>query len=277
VFFYIDRIAKLGVEGGATYALGVPTTLSSADVGVFSGEFAMSGLNVANPGGFQSPHFLRLGDGGVAVGLGSLMKETVRLPHLTLAELDVNLERRGGKSNYKTIMDNLKRLESGDKPADRSGGEKRFIVNEVDIRNVTINVDLLPAGGDLTRVTFPIEQIRLTDVGSDTDKGVLLAELSGVLIKAIIAAAAQKGGEIIPADVLGDLQSQLAQLQSLGDMGIGLLAGAEGQLQEITGQFGEVGKELEKAVGELEGVGEKAGEALKGIGELLGGDKEKDG
>ena len=60
-FFFIDRIAKAGVEKGATYALGVPTTLKSADVGVFAGTFAMSGLNVANPEGFdKEPHFLKL-------------------------------------------------------------------------------------------------------------------------------------------------------------------------------------------------------------------------
>jgi hypothetical protein len=216
----------------------------------------MAGLNVANPDGFDTPHFLSLGAGGVAVSLGTLRKETVRLPLLAMADLDVNLERRVGKANYKVIMENLKRLESGDKPADQSGEGKRFIVDEIDIRNVTVNVDLLPVGGEATRVIVPIEEIKLADVGSDSDKGVLLTELSSVLVKAILTAAVQNGGGVIPADVLGDLQSQLAKLESLGDMGIELLAGAEGQLKEITGQLGEI---------------------EKSIGNLLGGEKEKDG
>ena len=70
-FFYVDSIAKGAIERGATYALGVNTTLGSADVGLLSGEFSMSGLDVDNPEGFVEAHFLRLGTGYVSVSLGA--------------------------------------------------------------------------------------------------------------------------------------------------------------------------------------------------------------
>ena len=55
VALYIDTIAKTAIERGATYALGVETTLGSADVGLLSGTFSMGDLTVANPAGFESP------------------------------------------------------------------------------------------------------------------------------------------------------------------------------------------------------------------------------
>ena len=54
VFFFLDSIARGAIESGATYALGVPTTLAKADVRLLRGEFSMSGLDVANPEGFDS-------------------------------------------------------------------------------------------------------------------------------------------------------------------------------------------------------------------------------
>jgi hypothetical protein len=219
----------------------------------------------------------------MAVTLGTLREETVELPRISLADLDVNLERRDGKSNYKVILENVKRLETGEKPPEDAPSEKRFIVREIDISNVTINVDMLPVGGDLTSVEIPIEQIRLTDVGTDTDKGLLLAELSGVIVKAIMAAAVENGGGLIPADMLNDLQQGLAQLEPLSELGIGLLTNAGEGLEDITGAADQILQGVGGGVGEgLEGLGEgiedvgKQGEdALKGIGDILGGKKDQ--
>ena len=199
VSFYIDSIARTAIERGATYALGVETTLASADVGITSGKFSMAGLNVDNPSGFNTDHFLDLGEAGVQVSLGSLRSETVRLPVLRFDSLDVNIERKSGSTNVQGIMNNLKRFESTDESTKESkGGGKKFIIDEIDIRNVAIHVDALPMGGELSRINLPIEQIQLKNVGSDTKGGVLLSDLAGIIVKAIMAAAVEQGGDLIP-------------------------------------------------------------------------------
>jgi len=112
VAFYIDTIAKTAIERGATYALGVETTLGSADVGLLSGTFSMGDLTVANPAGFESPYFTHLGQGDVEVALKTLRQETVELPTLTLTDLEIYLDKKEGKANYDVILENLKRFES---------------------------------------------------------------------------------------------------------------------------------------------------------------------
>ena len=47
-----NKVARVAVEKGGTYALGVQTTLNDASIGVLSGRFGMSGLRVANAQGF---------------------------------------------------------------------------------------------------------------------------------------------------------------------------------------------------------------------------------
>ncbi len=148
----------------ATYALGVNATLDSASVGLVSGNFAMDGLKVDNPKGFDGK-FMALGHGGVAVSLGTLSSSTIVLPKLELERFG---HRPGaccfaGRANYKIIMDNLKRLESGQtqQPKASSGPGKQFKINEISITNVTAHVDLL--GGAMRRSpssTVPIQEIK---------------------------------------------------------------------------------------------------------------------
>ena len=269
-----DSIARRGVEAGATYALGVETKLAGANVGIMSGSFDMNGLRVANPQGFKSDAFMALGSGGVSVSFGTLRREIVELPRLELADLTVNLERADGKANYQAIIDNLKRFESGkDKPS--TGEGKRFVIRRVDVRNVRANVSMLPVGGSLTTVQVVVPEIVLTDVGSD-GSGVTLGQVANIITKAVLASIAANAGDLLPADLVGDLTSQLGQLESLQSLGVNFAADFGQGLRNITGSIGDAAKGLEDLKKTGEDAAKQIEDAAKGIGNLLGG-KKKDG
>ena len=255
VFVSIDAIAKAAIERGSTYALGVQTTLGSADIGIFSGEFRMKDLDVANPEGFTSDSFFTLGEGFVAVSLGSLRQDTVELPTLALDGVQMNLEKKGSSSNFGVITDNLKRFESGDtgQPGDPAEPGKNFVIREIVITDINVTVDLLPIGGTLKRIEVPIEEVRLTDVGND---GLTTAEMTALVIKAIMAAVVANAGDL-PADLVNDLGGALGNLVSLKDLGIT-------QTVDI--------KELKEA----QDVAKSVDDAIKGLGGLLGGGKKSD-
>jgi uncharacterized protein involved in outer membrane biogenesis len=266
--FYVNSIARTAVEKGGTYALGVNTTLKGASIQPLAGGFSMSGLNVANPDGYDSSHFLTLGAGDVAVSLGTLMDDTVKLPHLKLADIDMHLEKKDGKANYQAIMDNLKKL-SSDKPADPDA--KKFTIETVDIRNVMVHVNMMGQNIDV-----PIEAITLKNVGSGGE-GVDLAQLSGVIVKSVFAAVAQNAGNLIPAEMLGDLTKGLEGLADLDKLAQIADVKAVG---ELAGKAAEqAGKAAEQAGKAAEEIGAKAGDltnkAKEGLGGLLGDDKDK--
>ncbi|MCP3903063.1 MAG: hypothetical protein GY715_05440 [Planctomycetes bacterium] len=263
VFLYIDSIAKAGIEKGGTYALGVPTTVDIVDVSVFGGTFEMSGLAVANPSGFSADHFLTLNDAGMAVSLGTLREETVELPTFDLTGLGLTLERSGGKANYKAILENLKRFETGDGGGEQPPADgKKFVIKKLSVRDVSVDVSV----EGLANVNLPIDEIILEDVGSG--KGVPLGELANIIVKAIFAAVVERGGGIIPGDVLGELQGGLAQLKSLESMGIERITEVQDRIKEQTGALQDIGKGLDD-------VGKEAGKALEGVGNLFGGKKDK--
>jgi len=254
-FVSLDAIARAAIERGSTYALGVPTTLGSANIGILSGEFTMKDLDVANPDGFDGDYFFQLDEGFVAVSLGSLRQDTVEIPTLALTGVRMNLQKKGGKANYKVITENLKRLESGNSP-DEDGGSgepgKSFMIHEIVIRDVHVTVDVLPIGGELTRIEIPIEEVRLTEIGSET---LTTAEVTSRVIKMILAAVVRNGATL-PADLVDDLGGALRGLADLGNIDIT-------QIADIAGTADTIGKKIET-------VGKSVDDALKGLGSLLG-------
>lgn len=273
----VNTAAKKGIEAGATYALGVPTTLQNANVSILGGRFGMTGLRVANPSGFKADKFFSLGEGRVAVTLTSLNKDTITLPELTLDTIDVNLERGANGANYKVIMDNLSKLggKGGEpKPAPSGEKEKRFIINELTIRKVTVKADVLGAaagavgealGKATGPVTIPINEIKLKNVGKTGTgvggSGVTMKELSSIIVQAVLSAAAENGGGLLPADMLGDLKSGLASLDGLKNMGLEV----GGKLQEVGKQAEQIGKSLEGTAKDAQKQLDKLGEGLKDI------------
>jgi hypothetical protein len=262
-FLMIDSIAKTGIEKGSSYALGVPTTLNSADVQIFGGEFAMNGLTVSNPEGFSTPHFLALGDGGVSVDLATLTGDVVTLPTLTLNTISVYLQRQDGKTNYGAIMENLEKFESGDPPADqpKPEGGKKFVIDRVLITDVTVNIDLAPVPGglsELTKMEVKVPEIELTGLGKGEAKPMELADVAATIVKAILAAVAENAGQL-PGDLGAQLQSGLAQLQSLDSLGVELEAAATQIIEDVQGQ-------IDDAINDgIKDIGDQIGDGLDGV------------
>lgn len=267
-FISIDKIAKAGIEKGTNHALAVPTSLDSADVGIMDGTFSMSGLQIENPEGYDSsPFFLRLGSAGVAVSLKSLRSDVVTLPTFTLSDLDVHIDRKGTTSNVHQILENLKRFESGDtpEPETEKGPAKKFIVNEIAIKNVQVHAHLLPLVGELSTAKVVIPEILLKDVGSAGDP-VSLAELTNIITQAILASAAEYD-DIIPEEILNDLKSSLGDLNALAENGVEMLT------TEVDKVVEDAQDQLQEKADELEG---KAKDAInEGLNDLLGGNKDK--
>lgn len=284
----IDSIAKAGIETGGTKALGTPTTLGSVSVGLFSGKVGMKNLAIGNPSGFKSPAFFTLGSGDVAVSLASLQKPVVEVPLLKFSEIRVALEKSSGKTNFGVILDNLKKVtgESTSKPKPAGGGgEKKFIVREIDIRDVKVHVDMLGVGGvadKLASVDIPIDQLRLTNVGTANGAGVDIETLASVIVKAVLQAASAKGQGLIPAELLGELEGQLAQLEAqlaqldgLKNTGVEMIGKVGEQAQQLSGELAkklgdvvppDAAKQAADLIGQnVEGAAKQVEDATKGV------------
>lgn len=256
VFMYIDHVAKVAIESGATFALGVETTIKDTDIGILSGTSSLSGLTIFNPDDFSTPHLLKIENSEIKISYNALREKIVHIPSLILDGVNMHIENRQGRSNLTTVIESLKRFESDANPED-DDGKTRFIFDEIIITNIYIQTELLPIGGQLIKVELPIDRIRLTNVGGGKYKGLKIGEVVGVIFKAIIMGIIHNGLKL-PEDIITDLVNGLSVLQPLSELGIGVVVGVGEAAFSI----------IEGIGGLLEGIGE-------GFGNLLGGDQKK--
>ncbi len=274
VLLGIDSIAKSAVQKGASYALGVETTLGSIDVRLLDGQIIMDDLNIANPEGFTSPRLVHTGHLDVQVDLASVLSETVEVRKFELDGLEMHIEQKLGGSNVSKIMDNIKRLskdegkgEDTDKAEPVSQGpSKQVKVKRILIKNVVAHFHL-PVGPAL-KVEVPT--IELTDVSSDGAGGVT-GQLVSQIFPAILKAVLESAQGIVPADFLEGLDEELLEL---GGEALEQTKKVAGEVKEALEESGieeklkGAGEAVEKGVDEL-------GEGLEKLGEGLFGSEKK--
>jgi len=261
-FVSFDRIAGASIERGASYALGVDTQVGFIRVGFLTGTLRIGSLRIDNPPGFESKRLLELGDARLEVSLNSLQQPVVEVPSFALEGVTVSLEKAQGASNFGKVLANLERFErSGSPPpgeAEEAGSAKRFVVHEVVIRDVSAHVEHTEGIGALGAIDVTVPEIRLANVGAHNAKGVVLSELTNILMKAIFQAIVKQGTNL-PDFLAADLRHGLAGVSGVPIQMIGVATGAV--TQKLPGSLDESAQKL----------GGEAQKALDGVGRLLGG------
>lgn len=276
VWLYTNQIVGGAIERGASYALGVDTSVGFVRLRLLRGDFALSGLRVANPPGFDEPDFLDLHSAYIRVDLDSIRSQVVHIPDFTLDGVQVALERRGKSTNYGDIMANLRRFESkGQKAAARGAPkeERRFVVDRLLIRDVDARVEWSEVAANATGMSVNIPEIELKNVGGG--RGVQMSELSAIVLKAILGSIARYGTNL-PGAVLGGLEAGLGELGRVP--GVVVTGAGKALVDNVAGAVGgEVGEAVRGVGGSAtESVGKAVGsEASKALGGLFGGKKKE--
>jgi len=254
VVFYLDRIVATALEQSGTYALGVETRVDSVSIGLISGHSAIRGLSVANPPGFERPHFLQLEEGSVDLRVHELLGDPVAVQRLAIRGVEVTLEQRGRELNYAPIMEHLDQLaaaeEAGAAPAEEAAGPaKGFVIREIVIEGVRAHAALFLGGGKQKELSIEVPEIRLENVGSESSGGVQLTELTRILTTAVLEAVASQGGKL-PSGLAGDLTGRLRELP---DVDVKLPKSAE-DVERLRDSGSGVVEEGKKAIEGLKGI-----------------------
>ncbi len=280
--YSIDKLARVGIEKGATFALGVPTTLADFKLGIFAGTVGLHELDIANPEGFTDRNFMQLADARLAVSLATLSSDRIVVPEFKLTGINLNLERRMTGSNYTQIIENLDRLSSpaadDDKKPDEQSGGKHFVISNVVIEDINVKVNMIPLGGKITSVPVAIPRIELHDLGTDSDNGLAMAELSGIIMKALLESVVVHAGGLLPPEIAGELKNGLESLAALGEVPIKLVGDVTTLVGGEVVKVAEVGADVIKTLhtGTVKAT-EDIGKGVKKVGDDIGEGFQKTG
>jgi uncharacterized protein involved in outer membrane biogenesis len=169
----------------------VDVKLGSAAISPFSGSGQLTKLIVGNPAGYNAPSSIKVGDVKVAVAIGSIFSDVIRIDSVNIQAPEITVE--GGLSgiNLNDIKKNLAapadatRTAAG-KTTATSG--KKFAVKDIVIEGGKITVALNNLGGK--SMTLPLPPIHLQNVGTDT-MGVTAQELVTQILEPIITSSVE--------------------------------------------------------------------------------------
>ena len=207
-----QRTAATVVEHTAL-ALGLSTSLDYASVQLLTGRVRLTGLSVDNPAAFDAPSMLLLPRVDGRVRMTSLARPVVEFSHLTLSDLELHLERRQGVGNYTLVLDHFVR--EGRHVGDP---DRRVVIDTLVVRNAVVHLDLVPRLGEAARLSVPIHELRLADVG-EPGAGLMLPEVIGVVLRSVLVAVVDRAAGEIPDVLLRSLRDEVEAVPAPAESG----------------------------------------------------------
>ncbi len=205
---------KTGIEVGATRALNVGVSVGKASLSILGGKVSIGNLSVNNPPGYEHKKLLELKEASVKVEVMSLLGDVVKIRDIRLDGATVVLEQRGISGN--NLQDVIKALPKSEKEAEErtKAGGKKLHVDNLEITNVTVKAKLLPVPGKADTVTFTLNPIKMTELGSDNKLDT--ARLVSKILLAISSGVAEKGVDYLPDEITDTMKATLSKTLDVG-------------------------------------------------------------
>lgn len=202
-YLLLNAAAARTLERGGRYAMGVATHVETVDLRPLRGEASVHRLRVANPEGYSRELLLSLEQGEAAVELGSLMGQRIVLPRLHLRGVRIEIEHdHTGRANYEPVLEHLERVASR---ARHRSPQRRYLVRELIVSDITIAMKTPLPFGPREPITLELDEVRLSDVGAGPEGGVLMSELCTRIVQHVVEAASAETMRTLPGSLLDGL------------------------------------------------------------------------
>lgn len=193
----LDAAVREAIVRVAPEYTGTPVHLGGVDLSPLSGEGEISGLQVDNPEGFAGPYALRLERVRLALELGSLTDDVVRIRELRIEGARIEGELASdGRSNLRTVLANVESATASE--ADRPADERptRVAVERLDFvdASAVLRAPALAEVAEVDVIEVAAPEIHLRDLGRNggITGGELAERVLRPIVEQLIAEAARE-------------------------------------------------------------------------------------
>ena len=262
VWVNLNKIVEHTVETQGTAQLNLKTELDGAALSIFGGSVTLNDLQIASPQGFSAPQMFRLQNANVAVKLGELRGDPVRVQSIRLDKPRLVVERTGNTFNFKRAMELMPK--QPETPPDQSKPLK-LIIDELTITDPVVVVRPgqinIPGVTLPEEITVPIPTITMKNIGTD-EKAQNGAAVKDVVMQVItVMAANAANSDKLPEQLKGLLNIDVQQTVA------GLTA--EAQRRIAAAVPGEAGKILSDLLNDPQALVKDPGAAVGAQAERL--------
>lgn len=266
----VNAWAGTAISTAISHILGVPATVGSVDIALFSARSDIKDLRISSPPSY-STDFLTLQTGVIDLRIWSLLQNPVEIQEISLRNLVLSIDQRiDGDSNVKGLIGHANLIEHPKNPGARlvHTMTQKIIVDKISLINISTRVCIHPLCDAIKPGLFTAQKVQVSNLGRNTG-GVYLYELVGAVVHALLVATIRAS----PVDISGQLSGALGKefSHALGkidygqvqyDIGEGLKTAAQFTDQEF-GMLGDGTKQLgNQAAGGVEYAGHQASKSI---------------
>ncbi|MBA8666983.1 AsmA family protein [Holosporaceae bacterium 'Namur'] len=171
VTYDIGGIVKSTFEKKASEFLKVDVNVREIKLDIFKGTFIASGVNINNPHGYTSPHFVEIRQLYTKFNPLSLFSENITINKVTIESPKMTIEFNLKNNNFSQIIKNLKvqtpeiPKHNKDKLYKAKADRKAVILEHLEIKNLYLHTLAGVVEANLT-----LNNIHLKNIGKDNNK-----------------------------------------------------------------------------------------------------------
>ncbi len=208
----LDRIVKVAIERFGSDATGTTVHVGSVKIELSKGKGTVSGLTVANPPGFNSPHLFSLGSISITIEARTAASAAIVIDEVRITDPQVTYELNDkGQANVDIVRKNLNSAGST-KPAEEKnsrGKEKKLRIKRLVIENGTVAARITGLV-DKSR-TATLNRIELRDIGGSS--GITPDQAARQVITAILSEASRQAAQAGAEKMLEKGLKQMMQIK----------------------------------------------------------------
>ncbi len=186
----INPTIKNAIESAGPEILGVPVAVDSVDISFFNGTGTISGLRIANPGGYKGPNAIVIGEMSVQLDPKSLASDRIHIYEVIINDSTIAYEGNLSSSNLAELQNHADSFDdamgSSNSSSEQPDESSQFVtIDRLQINNATITAALTFTDESLT-MQLPV--LELTDLGKneDTTVGEVAGQIFSALNKSLI-------------------------------------------------------------------------------------------
>lgn len=191
----LDSIIKKGVETIGPQATKSDIKLDGVTISILSGNGALKGLFVGNPGGYTTPSAIKVGRVSVSLKPKSVLSSKIVVRSIEVVQPEITFEGDLRGNNLSKILENVQAYAGAEKQAVQQGQKpagKKLQVDELTISGGKIDMSTSLLGGKSASV--PLPDIHLENLGTGPD-GITPGDLTEKVFQAVLASTTRAVAE----------------------------------------------------------------------------------
>jgi hypothetical protein len=159
----LNSIVAKAIEHHGSEVMDTDVSVSGVDISLREGRGSITGLNIANPEGFNTGDAFSLGDVTVDIDLGSVRQDPVVIEEVRVIAPMIYAEvTKAGESNIDALRKRIQ-AHTGGSGESAGGDQKKIRIKKFVFEKGRIEVDATALG--LEKRTVELPEFRLDDVG----------------------------------------------------------------------------------------------------------------